>query len=253
MGRSAGHLVQFYGADEQQLRANVCRFVAQSLARGGAAALIGTHEHNAAVLRALGEFGVDPSRSLAQGRIVVLDARQTLSEIMQDGRPDRLGFEAIVGGLLGKLRARADGRDVRAYDEMVGILWQSRDVMAAVRLEHLWNAIRLAVDFDILCGYPIDIFGGDFQRGAVDELLRAHTDVLAGGSHDGLDAALKRAIGDVLGQSAETILPTDGSLPASWAKMPEAEAKILWLRDHLPGEAERLLAKAKEYYSKSAL
>ena len=38
----------------------------------------------------------------------------------------------------------------------------------------------------------------------------------------------------------------------AWAKVPPAEALVLWLRNNLPGTADRILARAREYYQRAS-
>jgi hypothetical protein len=62
---------------------------------------------------------------------------------MVDGWPDEERFSRLVNRLLA--RATAKNRPVRAFGEMVALLWGSGNVEATLPLEHLWNKICLSL------------------------------------------------------------------------------------------------------------
>ena len=73
--------------------------------------------------------------------------------------------------------ARAHGTRVRAYGEMVALLWDLGDVSGAVELEELWNALQQDHEFDLLCAYPTSALG-DARLADVSEVCALHTQVL---------------------------------------------------------------------------
>src|SRR5919109_1301881 len=80
-------------------------------------------------------------RAVLEGRLVFLDAEATLSRFMINGEPDGERFEQVVGEAIRGVRASAVQNGVRAYGEMVGVLWSAGQHSAAVRLEELWNQL----------------------------------------------------------------------------------------------------------------
>jgi hypothetical protein len=136
---------------------------------------------------------------------------------------------------------------------MVGLLWAAGKYSEAIRLEKLWNRLLGEHSFSLYCGYPIDIFGSEFQLGAVEALLCAHTHVVSGAADSGVDEALRAAMDEVLGRRAEGVrlLMRDVPERSRPGGMPAPEWDILWLRSHLPDEADRVLARAREYYQES--
>lgn len=73
----------------------------------------------------------------ARGSWLALDAAATLCRFTSGGTPDAAGFDREVGGLI--RQAARDGRAVRAFGEMVALLWDAGLVTAAVELEAMWN------------------------------------------------------------------------------------------------------------------
>jgi hypothetical protein len=203
-------------------------------------------EHRGSIVRQLTNERTY-SRAVLEGRLVFLDAEATLNRFMLDGEPDQARFQRVIGDALSGVRSRAVHGGIRAYGEMVGVLWKAGELSAAVRLEQLWNELLKASDVSLYCAYPIDVFSSEFQATAVDALLCAHTHLVP--SEPALERALNQAMEDVLGERTAGIrrLIQANHRPA-WARIPRAEAVILWLRNNLPGSAERILARAREYH-----
>jgi hypothetical protein len=240
------HFVQLYGKDDGLLTRNVSRFLSEGLRRGDGLLVIATAEHRGTLVRHL-TTDRGYARAVLDGRLVFLDAETTLNRFLVDGEPDQSRFESIIGEALRGVRSKAVHTGVRAFGEMVGLLWGSGQFAAAIRLEELWNSLLQASDVSLFCAYPIDIFSPEFKVSAVDSLLCAHTHVVP--TDAALETALNRAMDNVLGSRVDSIrkLMQTNHRPA-WASMPKAEAVILWIRNNLPGSADQILRQAREYY-----
>ena len=85
-------------------------------------------------------------------------------------------FERVMGDVLN--RARRNGRGVRAFGEMVALLWARGQSDATVRLEELWDAFCRRESLPLFCAYPRDGFtpGDDHAFGAI---CRAHSRLVA--------------------------------------------------------------------------
>ncbi|HEX2250842.1 MAG TPA: MEDS domain-containing protein [Gemmatimonadales bacterium] len=243
------HVVQLYGSDDRLITQNVSRFLSEGLKRGDGILIIATPEHRTTLTRALrGEAGY--SRAVLEGRLVFLDAAATLARFMVGRSPDPELFRSIIGDAVSRVRSRAVHTGVRAYGEMVGLLWQTGEHSAAAQLEGLWNELLNQSDVCLFCAYPIDVFGPDFEPGKLDALLCSHTHLLP--IDDTLEQALHRAMNEVLEPRVDA--PSDlmqGNRSPSWGAVPRAEALVLWLRENLPEAAEQILARAREHYQKS--
>ena len=66
---------------------------------------------------------------------------------------------------------------VRAYGEMVDVLWKQGREDAAIRLEILWNKLAHTYGFALLCGYSMGNFYKQAER--FQEVCRQHTHVLS--------------------------------------------------------------------------
>lgn len=246
---SGNHLVQFYDGEPASLVANVAAFLDEGLERGDSIVVIATPEHGDAFVSALGS---SRSRDVRARRLVLLDAAATLEQIMTNGHPDWRRFEAVVGGTIRGLQRAKPGAGLRAYGEMVGLLWAAGRIDAAVQLEKFWNVLLGGNEFTLFCAYPIDVFADEFQAQRVHEVLCAHTHVLPGGNGT-MEFALDRAMRDVLGEQVEVVRRgADAAANPAWAAVPGLEATILWLREHRPAYVTEVLSRARNYYRASA-
>ena len=250
---SGSHVVQLYDADEGTLGANVVSHLTGGLALGGGAIVIATPGHTATFLEEIARTGIDTEAAIKSGLLVTADAKTTLARIMMGGHPDAARFDRVIGTLVRDMSRAAGQRGVRAYGEMVGLLWQAKQFPAAIRLEQLWNKLQNTIVFDLFCAYPIDIFDRNFDVGVMDALLCAHTHLLPSGADPSLQAALHRAIDEFHGSTKSAAkLTVDKIRSQKWAVLPEPEATILWLRANVPESADEILSRAQAYYQATA-
>jgi hypothetical protein len=178
---SGDHVVQLYGEDDQLLAKNVSRYLAEGMRRLDGLLVIATPEHTQAIARHLAQD--DASATLEgerSGRLVFLDARTTLDRILVGGRPDEGLFDAVVGEAMREVRARSGSGKVRAFAEMVGLLWSEARFAEAELLESLWNALLAGSDYSLYCAYRIDLFGMNVDKGTLSSIVAAHTHLFAG-------------------------------------------------------------------------
>jgi hypothetical protein len=242
-----GHAVQFYEADEAVLVTNVGHYLAGGLSTSESVLVITTPAHQAAFTAYLEHAGGHPAVALAEGRLTFLDADVTLSRFMVNGYPDGERFDDVVGRLVRGLRKRAT-TGLRAYGEMVGLLWARGEERAAIRLEQLWHQLMKSVDFSLFCAYPIDIFGEQFESGLIDALLCAHTHLLSAVPNNDLERAVTRAMREVLYPSLTELCAEVFDRRPLWPTLPRGEGIALWLRSNVPELANEVLARARGYY-----
>ena len=174
------HAVQFYGSEES-LFTTVAGFLSQGLIDHQPAVIIATPDHRTAILEHLAARLIDVGQAQATGGLVVLDARATLARFMVEGMPDSDAFDASVGVLISRLvKEHRAGTLIRAYGEMVDLLWKDGRAEAAVRLEVLWNRLAARHGFALLCGYAMGNF--DKQTDLFEQVCAQHTHVMPGGT-----------------------------------------------------------------------
>ncbi|MGA3235255.1 MAG: MEDS domain-containing protein [Bryobacteraceae bacterium] len=245
---SPKHSVQFYGSDDDALAANVSPYIGKGLQREEGVVVIATAKHIRAFANRLVEDGHDATGAIREGRLLFLGAEQTLALFMVDGLPDRDSFRSATGVVFRQIRSKTGSREIRAYGEMVDLLWNAGHLDAAARLERLWNEVLDENGLQLFCAYQIDVFGREFQAGVIDEILCAHTHLEPEGSNGNLHGAVSRAMSEVLGARATGLPRLDDPRAASWAVLPKGETTVLWIRDNLPDYADEILARARGYY-----
>jgi hypothetical protein len=178
---SGDHVVQLYGEDDQLLAKNVSRYLAEGMRRSDGLIVIATPAHTQAIARHLAEEGASATREAERdGRLVFLDARTTLDRLLVGGQPDQALFDTVVGGALRDVRARTGSGKVRAFGEMVSLLWIEGCRAQAERLEGFWNGLLAGSDYSLYCAYRIDLFGKDKDKPGLNSIVGAHSHVLAG-------------------------------------------------------------------------
>jgi hypothetical protein len=237
-----------YDRDRLPLARNVAAYISEGLKRGQGAIVIATPEHRDIFREELRKRDIDASLPLLESGLLFLDAHQTLNRFLIDGEPDEARFRETVAAAICQVReARPAG--LRAYGEMVGVLWSAGRRASAIGLERFWNALLRDREFSLFCAYPIDIFSADFQIPRVDALLCDHTHLIPTGEQDKLANALSFAIDEVLGSKAQSLKTLiKANYRPAWAVLPEAEGIILWLRNNLPRQADEILALARRQY-----
>ena len=171
------HVVQFYGRDEE-LAERVTGYLLGALASTGVAIVIATPEHRLEFETRLGQAGVDLAAARDDGSYLALDAAQTLSELMAADQLDGAAFDRVIGTVIAA--AGAGGRPVRAFGEMVALLWDDGLVNDAVQLEAMWEELGGKHPFFLFCGYRTDAVTRDMV--AFAEVCRLHEEVVGGRS-----------------------------------------------------------------------
>ena len=176
------HEVFFYDVDSE-LVAAVADYVGAGLSDDERVIVIATAPHLAALDAVLHDRGVDASLARTAGTYLALDAAETLDLFMVGGSPDVNKFMSAVGGVLDA--ARADSSTVRAFGEMVALLWHQDNAAGAIALESLWNDLAGHQQFSLLCAYPTTALGAA-ELGDVNDVCRIHSAVLPPSSYASL-------------------------------------------------------------------
>ena len=169
------HAVRFYENDKS-LAHIVANFLTEGLAAGNPGIVIATPAQRGAVLKELAARSVDVVQLQHSDDLILLDAQNTLSTFMMNGKPVADEFKNSMCAVIERAcRGRADCV-VRIYGQMVDILWKDGEQEAAIRLEMLWNQLANTQAFSLLCGYAM----GHFYKDAnFDEICSHHTHVIS--------------------------------------------------------------------------
>jgi anti-sigma regulatory factor (Ser/Thr protein kinase) len=196
------HVVQFYDRDDD-LAGAVGDYLTAAVSGGEIAIVIATEPHRRAFEAEMARAGVDTAGARRDGRITWLDAAETLSRFVSKGEVDPHGFRDVVGSVVRE--AAETGREIKAYGEMVGLLWDAGHVLGAIELEKLWNGLAAEFSFSLFCAYHIHSVAGEEHADALREVCRLHTAVVDDAQarfRAGPDApfAARRFVAGVLGR-----------------------------------------------------
>lgn len=170
------HSVQFYESD-QHLAQVVAGFLADGLRGGAPAIVIATPPHRDELVERLRSTDVDVDAALRSGQLHLLDARQTVDSFAQ-GDPDEAQFRELIGGAFERARAAWPRGRLRAYGEMVDLLWKDDRREAALAVEEMWNRLAAVQPFSLLCAYAMSGFPGSGDTQPFDRICNAHTRVV---------------------------------------------------------------------------
>ena len=171
------HSVQIYGDDVSFMDA-LEGYVTAGLRKREGVIVISTAPHLHELEKRLRANWLDIDRARWQDRYIAILSHETLASFMRDGMPDEALFAAAMTPLLA--RARGDGtRKVRAFGEMVAILWSRGHRAAAIALEALWSKLQAVEEFPLFCAYPRSVFSGDGPA-SIQSVCAAHTRIIPG-------------------------------------------------------------------------
>lgn len=171
----SGHFVQFY-EDDAFLVKSVAAFISEGIQNGGGGIIIATKAHRVELQRHFQARGIDLEADLVSGQLVFLDAEEMLAKLMVDGSPDKNVFQSVIGNVVAKVGAGRDG--LRAFGEMVALLWRDGKQSAAIQLERLWNDLSKSHTFSLLCAYPLHDFDGAANGYAFSQICQEHSHIL---------------------------------------------------------------------------
>jgi hypothetical protein len=245
------HLLQLCG-EESLLVRNVGRYLKEGALRGERMIVVATAGHARLFTEELEASGVQVGPLLRDGRLGILDAEETLASILPHGELDWPHFDGIAGGLVRQMTA--DGTRLRAYGEMVDLLWKRGRLGAATRLEEFWNRLQESLRFSLYCSYTVDLLAPGTKGTELLEMASTHSHLLPSQTNGELEAAVLRAMNEVLGdQTVATLLPLIRANVVSHVFLPEPERIVMWLRKNLPPYASDVLSRARGYYGEACI
>src|ERR1043165_9664486 len=146
------HVVQIYENDEVFLDL-LSGFTSGGIRAGESVIVIATQGHLKGLENRLTKSGLSVSGLTANNQYIPLNEEEALSKFMVNDWPDENLFNHEVSALIEKSKGK-NRRRVRAFGEMVAILWEQGQVGATIRLEQLWNKFCENEAFSLFCAYP---------------------------------------------------------------------------------------------------
>lgn len=172
------HICEFY-PDSQAMADSVCDYVVPGITRGDGIILIATAANLLKFQEILERRSIDVHRAKSVGKLIMLDAHEILDQFMVNGMPDADKFLNTVGNLVKSFKEKYIR--IRAFGEMVDILWEEDNLDAAIRLEELWNDLNAKHHFSLLCGYSDRKFRKKMNVEALKAICANHTHLISNG------------------------------------------------------------------------
>jgi hypothetical protein len=226
------HIVQVV-RDEAFLAEAVAQYAAWGLELGEAVLLVASAGRRERLAAHLSSRGVAPSAALR-----IVDAEALLDCLMSDGKPERAAFEDIVGGLIAELRSQYPA--VRVYGEMVDVLCRRGERAAALTLEQYWSELARRQGLTVFCAYALDPLD-PHEDNTLRAVCRCHTHLIPTRDYAELNEAVSEAAKHVLDQPLAQMMLSLSAAHCPATQMPVGQATLLWLRQHMPRTADRIL------------
>ncbi len=175
---ASDHLIQIYDNDKHFLN-TVEGFAGSGIIAGDSVIIISTQAHLDQLQKRLTDHNFDLDQLIKEDAYIPLEVEDTLAKFMVNGQPDETLFNALISGLL--TRARKRSANVRAFGEMVALLWKQGNHEATVKLEQLWHNLHSVERFSLFCAYPKNSFTPIHDQSVVD-ICRVHSKMIDGQS-----------------------------------------------------------------------
>lgn len=172
------HLIQIYENDEVFINSLVS-FATAGIAAGEVTIIIATGGHIQVLEERMMKKGIDITAAKKSDLYIPLDAGETIKTFMVNSWPDEEKFNKLIIDLI----ARGNGRRIRAFGEMVALMWAQGFNGATIHLEHLWGKFCDSGVFCLFCAYPKSGFTQDIKT-SINDVCQKHSTVIAGWEDD---------------------------------------------------------------------
>ncbi len=242
------HFAQLHTSPESRNRC-VSLFLETGLRRGQPVVVIAAADNLPHYLERIRAAGVDVDAALRTGQLTTLDASDTLKRFMTGALPDWAEFRRVVGGVIEDAR-RFSAVSVRAYGEMVNLLWHRGERAAALRLEHFWNDLAQLYPFSLFCTYMIDSHDPAGYDGPLAGIAHEHCEVIGTEEDARLHESLDIACRDLYGVSVTQLMRRADDAPVPGEdKLPPGRRTTLWMLRNMPSDSREILARSRRYFA----
>jgi hypothetical protein len=186
----ADHVLQIY-ENERVFMNTLEGFAGSGFLAGDSVVIIATSEHLSILEDRLAEHNFDLQHLRSNGRYFGLNAHDVLNSFMRGGWPDEELFSKVIGGIC--TNASKNGRRLRAFGEMVALLWAQGNNGATVQLEHLWNKFCSGTSMCLYCAYPKTGFTKTPVE-SINEICCTHARVISGAEVPSTEIHYKNAV-----------------------------------------------------------
>ncbi len=239
------HIVQTYKNDQFLISA-VGLYIGKALNRSESVIAVATSDHWAAIESRLLANNIDLEKAVSKRQLFKFDAAEMLAKFMVNGMPDSTRFNTFLGNVLDTAGSQ-NFKPIRVYGEMVNLLWLEGNVNAAIRLEELWNELRKLKPFSLFCAYTMDSLDKNIYGGVLQQVCDVHSHVIPAEDYLQFEEAVAKAFMEVVHPDEKALHTLFDAHKRRTTHMPNAQSTMLWLKEHLPFEADKVIDRAKQY------
>jgi hypothetical protein len=171
---SEEHVVQLYDNEDTFLDM-LAGFAGSGFNAGDSVIIIASASHLESLSKRMKAHGIHVDSLVTNSQYIPLEAEQTLATLMSNGRPDEELFMKIIGETV--KRAKKNNRKVRAFGEMVAILWERGEHEATIELENLWNKFCSREALTLFCAFPRSAFD-DSPYDSIPHICSCHSKII---------------------------------------------------------------------------
>ncbi|HEX4374924.1 MAG TPA: MEDS domain-containing protein [Puia sp.] len=168
------HVVQVYENDETLIN-SLTKFVTGGIKMGDPSIIIATESHLHDLKNSIKNQGYDLESLQHLNLFIALNASEVLSKFMINDWPDDPLFEKTVSEIINKVPQQ--NHKIRAFGEMVSILWDEELHGATIYLEHLWNKFCSQQPISLLCAYPKKAFRNSYAS-SLQHICKSHSKMI---------------------------------------------------------------------------
>ena len=172
----SNHLVQIYETDTIFMD-SLEGYVLAGIQKGECVLVIATASHLNTLGNRLRRQSYNTDVLIAGKQYIPINAEEALQQFMKDEWPDDELFLKFATNLLSN--GRLHDRPVRAFGEMVALLWAQGHNRATIHLEQLWTNLCKKEGFPIFCAYPRAGFSLD-AKASIMHICEAHSKIIDG-------------------------------------------------------------------------
>lgn len=183
------HMVQVY-ENEKIFLDTLEGFVGTGFLANDSVVIIATSKHLDALNTRLTSQGFDLNSLISSDQYIPVDAEDLLSVFLVDGWIDENIFNSFITDLV--KRAKQRNGKIRAFGEMVAVLWEKGYCGATVQLENLWNQLHSKSPFTLFCAYPKSGFTQS-ATDSIDIICQQHARVIDGRAKPSTDIYYRTA------------------------------------------------------------
>lgn len=168
---AGNHRVQVCQNDISQAEA-VTHYIQEGLLNNEAVIVFARPALRRAVMSKMDGLGLDVQTFKSQGQIKFFDAEFLLSSFLIEGELEDSAFQEFIG--LPIQAAQLKFGKVRAFGEMVNVLWKRGQYDTAMQLEDFWNDLSKKLEFSLLCSYSMDNLDPNAYDDSLELICKCH-------------------------------------------------------------------------------